>query len=212
MTSDLTQPLTFGWLNAEHVGSHSYLLPKLKEILTRRVKDSTKARLLDIGCGNGSITNVLGSLGFRATGIDPSSDGIAQCRSAYPSLDVHLASVYEDLQARFGTFDVIVCLEVVEHLYSPHVLASNAKRLLDSDGFLVLSTPYHGYWKNLALSLANKWDFHHHPLVEHGHIKFWAKPTLERLFAREGFVLKEFYRLGRIPPLANSMMLVFAMN
>lgn len=204
--------MEFGWRNAEHVGSHAYLVPRLKEILRRRVGNPGGKRLIDIGCGNGSVTALLGSVGFDALGVDPAQDGVRQSKKAHPELQFHIGSVYDDLAVRFGTFDVIVCLEVVEHLYSPHLLPVTMRRLLQPNGIVVLSTPYHGYIKNVAVSIAGKWDFHHDPLLEHGHIKFWSKTTLTNLMAANGFQLDEFYRLGRLPVIAKSMMLVFSLN
>jgi 2-polyprenyl-3-methyl-5-hydroxy-6-metoxy-1,4-benzoquinol methylase len=123
-------------------------------------------------------------------------------------LNVEQASAYDDLHARLGDFDVAVCLEVVEHLYSPRTPMENIARLLRPNGFAVLATPYHGYVKNITLALAGKWDFHHHPLVEHRRVKFWSRATLERLVEESGLNPADFRRLGRLPILAKSMMLV----
>jgi 2-polyprenyl-3-methyl-5-hydroxy-6-metoxy-1,4-benzoquinol methylase len=204
-----TQTINFRWPDADPTGSHSYLLPRLKEILSRRVVEPSRTRLIDIGCGNGAVTNVLRSGGFDVVGIDPSSEGVEQARRAHSGLRVELGSAYDNLLECFGAFDVVVSLEVIEHLYSPHMFAENIERLLRPGGFAVVSTPYHGYLKNLALAITGKWDFHHHPLAEHGHIKFWSKRTLEELMAKSHMRAKEFYRLGRVPALGKSMMLVF---
>lgn len=202
-----TGQINFGWANADHVESHGYLLPCLKEILSRRLSRSDRVRILDIGSGNGSITNKMDEAGYEIIGIEASQDGVQQARKAYPNLQIEFGSAYEDLRSRFGRFDVVICLEVIEHLYSPQILARNIKSLLLPDGFAVVSAPYHGYIKNVALSLAGKWDFHHHPEIENGHIKFWSRKTLEAVMASEGLKCSEFYRLGRIPVIAKSMML-----
>ena len=73
----------------------------------------------------------------------------------------------------------------------------------------IVSTPYHGYWKNLALSLVpGAWDRHHHPLRDHGHIKFWSERPLRALLLQAGFNSVRFKRLGRVPALAKSMIAV----
>jgi predicted HicB family RNase H-like nuclease len=56
-----------------------------------------------------------------------------------------------------------------------------------SGRFTVISTPYHGYWKNLMLALTGKMDAHFTALWDHGHIKFWSMRTLGELL-REGGV------------------------
>jgi 2-polyprenyl-6-hydroxyphenyl methylase/3-demethylubiquinone-9 3-methyltransferase len=200
--------MRFGWVDAKPSDSHSYLLPSLLKVLGRFAPNPARARVIDIGCGNGVVTNQIQLLGFNVVGVEPSRDGVEQAKKAFPGVLVEMASAYDDLYERFGEFDIAVCLEVVEHLYSPHVLMRNIARLLKSGGVVVISTPYHGYAKNVVLSLAGKWDFHHHPLIEHGHIKFWSRASLERLVADAGLRPVEFLRLGRIPILAKSMMLV----
>lgn len=72
----------------------------------------------------------------------------------------------------------------------------------------IISTPYHGYWKNLALALSGKMDAHFTALWDHGHIKFWSIDTLRRLLQEAGFAEIRFLRVGRIPPLAKSMIAV----
>ena len=165
-------------------------------------------RILDIGCGNGYAANVLSNNGCVVSGVDLSAHGVAQAKAAFPHLDVRVGSAYDDLPVVFGTFDAVLSLEVVEHLYSPHKLANSAFGLLRPGGSVVVSTPYHGYWKNLAISLANKWDSHFDSLEEHQHIKFFSVATLTKLLIDAGFSNVVIRRVGRIPPLAESMIAV----
>ena len=80
--------------------------------------------------------------------------------------------------------------------------------LLEPGGTAIVSTPYHGYWKNLALALSGKMDAHFTALWDYGHIKFWSVATLTRLLAEAGFVDIRFQRVGRIPALAKSMIAI----
>lgn len=75
-------------------------------------------------------------------------------------------------------------------------------------GTAILSTPYHGYWKNLAMALTGKMDAHFTALWDHGHIKFWSMNTLTALLKETGFCNIGFKRAGRIPALAKSMIAV----
>lgn len=79
---------------------------------------------------------------------------------------------------------------------------------LKPNGLLVLSTPYHGYLKNLALSVLDAWDTHHTPLWHGGHIKFWSRRTLGQLLSENGFETIGFSGVGRLPYLWKSMILV----
>jgi hypothetical protein len=83
-----------------------------------------------------------------------------------------------------------------------------ARKLLPVGGYLVISTPYHGYLKNIALSIFNKWDKHHTVLWHGGHIKFWSRKTLTQLLQDNGFEVVGFVGAGRFPYLWKSMILV----
>jgi hypothetical protein len=72
----------------------------------------------------------------------------------------------------------------------------------------VVSTPYHGYLKNLVISLLDKWDSHHTALWHGGHIKFWSQSTLTQLFSENGFTVCGFFGVGRVPFLWKSMIIV----
>jgi len=142
------------------------------------------------------------------TGIDPSTEGIAQAQTRYPHLTLHEGSAYEDLAERYGRFPVVTSLEVVEHLYAPRRYAATLFDLLEPGGTAIVSTPYHGYWKNLAMALTGKLDAHFTALWDHGHIKFWSIRTLSALLREAGFVDIRFERVGRIPALAKSMIAI----
>ena len=69
-----------------------------------------------------------------------------------------------------------------------------------------MSTPYHGYLKNLALAITGKMDAHFGPLWDGGHIKFWSRKTLSRLLEEKGFEVTDFAGCGRVPYLWMSML------
>ena len=103
---------------------------------------------------------------------------------------------------------MVVSTEVIEHLFDPRSLPRFASSVLRPNGHLILSTPYHGYVKNLALSVAGRWDRHFSPLWDGGHIKFWSRATLARLVSEEGFEIVRFVGTGRVPFLWKSMVLI----
>lgn len=188
--------------------SHGVLLPSVTEILDSLALPINQRRIFELGCGNGSVANVLQQEGWDITGVDPSKEGIDQALESYPSLKLETGSAYDDLAGQYGQFPLVLSLEVVEHVYAPRHYAQTVFSLLDKGGVAIISTPYHGYWKNLALALTGKMDAHFTALWDHGHIKFWSVRTLGELLSEAGFVDIEFHRVGRIPSFAKSMIAV----
>jgi 2-polyprenyl-3-methyl-5-hydroxy-6-metoxy-1,4-benzoquinol methylase len=186
---------------------HDYLLPSLLGAIGDELQ-GRPARIFDLGCGNGSVARVLASKGHQVTGVDPSESGIAAANRESPGLRLEVGSAYDPLAEKFGTFPVVVSLEVVEHVYFPREFAKSLFNLVQEKGLAVVSTPYHGYLKNLALSLTGAMDRHFTALWDHGHIKFWSPRTLSALLLEAGFKSVEIRRVGRVPPLAKSMIAV----
>jgi 2-polyprenyl-6-hydroxyphenyl methylase/3-demethylubiquinone-9 3-methyltransferase len=194
--------------NGEQNASHEYLLPAVLEIIASLRIGPADPRLFELGCGNGAVAETLTHRGYRIVGVDPSEQGITHAKTRYPHLDIHLGSAYEDLAVKYGRFPVVLSLEVVEHLYAPRLFAHTLFDLVEPGGTAVVSTPYHGYWKNLALALSGRLDRHFTALWDHGHIKFWSIPTLTQLLREAGFGPITVHRVGRMPALAKSMIAV----
>jgi 2-polyprenyl-6-hydroxyphenyl methylase/3-demethylubiquinone-9 3-methyltransferase len=151
---------------------------------------------------------MLAGLGFDVTGVDVSESGIAQAKAAYPQVLAEVGSAYDDLVARYGSFDLVVSLEVIEHCIDPRAFVKTFLALIAPGGIGFLSTPYHGYWKNLALAIAGMMDAHYTALWDGGHVKFFSIATLGQLFGETGATDFRFLRVGRIPVLAKSMVCV----
>lgn len=166
-------------------------------------------RIVDIGCGNGALCRELARRGYQVVGCEPSADGVRVAQSSSPELVFHQVAVDDD-PAVVGNenFDVAIATEVIEHLVRPRSLPLFAKQLLRPGGYLIISTPYHGYLKNLSLALSNNWDTHLTALWDGGHIKFWSRQTLSQLLNEAGFRVVRFIGAGRIPFLWKSMIMV----
>ncbi|MGA8215713.1 MAG: class I SAM-dependent methyltransferase [Candidatus Sulfotelmatobacter sp.] len=188
--------------------AHAYLLAPVKRLAQSLGK---KGPVLDLGCGNGSLSHELSKLGFEVHGVDRSESGIQIAREAFPQVQFSLGDVEKVLSPdpfQAESFDVVVSTEVVEHLYHPRRLIQNAFRLLKPSGHFIISTPYHGYVKNVVLALSGKMDNHFTALWDGGHIKFWSRKTLSGLLMEKGFTDVRFVGTGRVPYIWKSMILI----
>ena len=197
----------YGWESAEAMCSAAYLHDPIR----RLVREAGARDVIDAGCGNGALCADLAKDGCNILGVDGDEQGIAIARAQYPAIPFRVqmfgdSADFTDV-TQDGKFDYLVSTEVVEHLYAPHELAAFCFRVLRPGGQLAMSTPYHGYLKNLALSATNAWDKHHTVDWHGGHIKFWSRKTLTKLLTDAGFVVTGFVGAGRLPYLWKSMIL-----
>ena len=102
-------------------------------------------------------------------------------------------------------FKFITSFEVIEHQYLPDDFLNQINKILTDDGKLLISTPYHGYFKNLLINLLGKHDYHYNPLWRHGHIKFFSIKTLTNLLKKCNLKVVKKKFSGRFYPISNSM-------
>lgn len=203
MKNTIVSDYRFGTAEAPHTASYltSHILDSCRRLSARRV--------LDLGCGNGALCGALSGAGFDTVGCDPSEDGIEYARRSYPKIPFHCLGVYEEPEIlKEDGFDVVVSTEVIEHIFLPRALPRFAAKVLKSGGHLILTTPYHGYLKNLVLAVSGKMDKHFTVLWDGGHIKFWSRKTISHMLMEEGFSVTGFIGAGRFPYLWKSMILV----
>ncbi|KAA0249048.1 glycosyltransferase [Acidobacteria bacterium ACD] len=119
-----------------------------------------------IGMATGEIVGTL-----NADDVYAAPDVLAAVARAFEEPSVE--ACYGNLPQGLGSFDVMVSLVVIEHLHAPRLFMKTPHGLLRQGGTVIISTPYDGYWKNLAIAVAGRFDAYFSPLWDGGHIKFW---------------------------------------
>lgn len=197
----------YGWASDQGPQSCGYIAPRIIDLL----KQLKVKRVLDLGAGNGALCGQIALAGYEVVGVEYDKAGVQLARKSHPDIPFYNFGVQDnpvELLSHENVFDAIVSTEVIEHLFSPHLLPIYARGLLKQGGYLIITTPYHGYLKNLALALFGKWDHHHTVLWHGGHIKFWSRATLTHLLTEHGFEIVDFSGVGRLPYLWKSMVVV----
>lgn len=187
----------------------------LKRIL-KKIKGLENLSYLDVGCGNGSITKKISNFFKNTTGIDLSYAGIEQAKKANTKEIDFLHLSLEGMIEKKKKFNFVSAIEVIEHQYDPYLFVEQLSKVTEDNGFVLISTPYHGYFKNLLISILGKMDRHFTVLWRHGHIKFFSIKTLKELILGESSIYKKnnpkfnfeivkIYFSGRFFPLSHSM-------
>lgn len=102
-------------------------------------------RMLDVGCGGGILTESLAREGAHVTGIDMAEKPLQVARlhaieSGLESIDYQQSTVEDFAAAHAGEFDIVTCLEMLEHVPDPASVIASCRQLLAPTGKLFLST------------------------------------------------------------------------
>jgi SAM-dependent methyltransferase len=163
--------------------------PTLSRLLFDGVDGGT--RVLDVGCGPArSYALELARRAGSYTGVDVSAEAIRAATAA--GFDARLVTDASDLPFPEGSFDLVVCVEVLEHLFAPDRAVSAIHRVLRPGGKLVASAPNVAYWRLRASLAAGVWNPTGDALsVERPwrdpHLRFFTPSTLERMLRLSGY-------------------------
>jgi 2-polyprenyl-3-methyl-5-hydroxy-6-metoxy-1,4-benzoquinol methylase len=163
--------------------------------------------VMELGCGNGATARMLAARGYRVTAVDPSTSGIAIARAgSSEQLRFEIGTTADNLSEMFGTFSVVISLEVIEHCASAREFIRSFSSLISPGGVGIFSTPYHGYLKTLAIVASGRFDRHFDALWEGGHLKFFTEEQLRKLLDEFGLTDRDFIHVGRIRPFSKSVL------
>lgn len=179
---------------------------KCKEKLRKALSILPKgASLLDAGCGKGNYSVFIDSLGYKVVGVDIAPAAIHAAREVTPGIHFEIASLEEGLPFGDDEFAAVWCSEVMEHLMDVHSALTQINRVLMMGGLFVLTVPYHGLFKNLAIAL---YDFerHYNPYISH--IRFYTKRSIKACLFRAGFTVILWEGFGRYWPIWMSLFVI----
>jgi len=97
---------------------------------------------LDIGCGAGLVCEPLARLGAEVTGVDAAAENIAAASQHADGVGLDIRYMAGEVGALdIGTFDLVTCVEVIEHVADKRAFLKDVAARLAPDGLLVMSTP-----------------------------------------------------------------------
>jgi 2-polyprenyl-3-methyl-5-hydroxy-6-metoxy-1,4-benzoquinol methylase len=115
--------------------AHGYLMKPLLHMLPKPQRKSQKLKVLDLGCGNGSLSSVIAQEGYEVIGMEESPSGIEIARRNFPSCQFIQGSIYDASSELLNhSFDIVMSIEVIEHLFHPRELPRLAKKCLKPGG------------------------------------------------------------------------------
>jgi 2-polyprenyl-3-methyl-5-hydroxy-6-metoxy-1,4-benzoquinol methylase len=168
------------------VKTEDYFSHARREILPLLPRHASRA--LEVGCGAGHTLSLLKKQGLCdwTCGIEISSTAAEQ---AAQRLDQVIQGNVEamDIPVETGSIDLLLCLDVLEHLVDPWETLRRLTTLLSPNGVLVASIPNVRYHKVLLpLMLQGRWDYQDSGILDRTHLRFFTRATAIELIESSG--------------------------
>ena len=156
-------------------------------------KDKTNSlkglKILDIGCGGGLISEPMTRLGAKVTGIDASEKNInvAKMHSTESGLEINYINTSPEKLEDFETYDVVLNLEIVEHVDNVDLYIKSCEKLLKKNGLMFTATLNRSLTSYIKAIIGAEYILRWLPIGTHDWNKFIRPEELEKLLSSENF-------------------------
>ena len=165
--------------------------------------DLDKKQILDVACGGGLLTEALFKKGGIVSGIDISDVAIhtAKNHAASANIDINyvLGEAEELLPENKERFDVVTCLEAIEHVPDPNQLVKTCSNLCKKDGDIFFSTINRNPKSFLFAIVGAEYILNLLPKGTHEYVKFIKPSELTTMMENNGLVVKELTGMSYNP-------------
>ena len=146
-------------------------------------------KILDIGCGGGLISEPMARLGAKVTGIDASEKNIiiAKTHSEKSKLKINYLNSTPESLNEFEKFDIILNLEVVEHVENVDLFIKSCHKLLKKKGLMFTATLNRSFVSYIKAIIGAEYVLRWLPIGTHDWNKFIKPEELEKLLFQEKF-------------------------
>ena len=191
----------YDWWNKS---GHYKLLHRLNPIRLEYILSKcslNKKNVLDIGCGGGILSEELCKQGAKVTGIDSSSKSIsiAKQHAEQNNYDIKYInkSIFEITD--LGTYDFIICFEMIEHINKPNDLIKKIKELSSKKSGLFLSTINRNLKSFMLAKIMAEYVLNYVPKGTHQYAKFITPYELTKMLENNNYKLNDISGLNFNP-------------
>jgi 2-polyprenyl-3-methyl-5-hydroxy-6-metoxy-1,4-benzoquinol methylase len=163
-----------------HGGHH-----KLLDLLGR------PGRVLDVGCSSGYLARPLHARGVSVVGLELDERAARHARAFCEAV---LVGDVETMELPFepGSFDAVLCGDLIEHLRDPQAFLARVRPLLRPGGRLVLSTPNVANWSIRLSLLFGRFRYTERGILDRSHTHLFTRKTLQECLEAAGYRVVQF--------------------
>jgi 2-polyprenyl-3-methyl-5-hydroxy-6-metoxy-1,4-benzoquinol methylase len=144
------------------------------------------ARILDIGCGTGSISKMVRDRrSATVVGVEPNPARASRAREH--EIEVVQGYYDDDFAKKYGKFDIIMFADVLEHLIDPLDMLEKVKKSLSPEGRVLASIPNVAHWSVRLRLLAGNFDYKPTGIMDATHLRWFTRKSVQRLFVEAGY-------------------------
>ncbi len=169
--------------------------PLRLDYIIKNVIDIKNKSVLDIGCGGGILSEAMASKGAKVKAIDMADASLEvaklHLKKSKFKIDYQKTTVEDLARNSNKKYDIIACLEILEHVPDPHSIIQSAAKLLKSNGSIFFSTINRNLKSYLFAIIAAEYVLNLLPKGTHEHSKFIKPSELDNYARDAGLKLKD---------------------
>ncbi len=164
--------------------SFSEGIPSKFQKILARLNDNDS--ILEVGCHTGYFTKLLLKNGYTVEGLEINNAAVSVANA--DNLPVRLGDIEsEETRAGLRRYEVILLMDVLEHLRHPQEILSGLKRALKPNGKILVTGPNVAYWAMRKDLLKGTWQYRDAGILDRTHLHFYTATTWVQLLEESGF-------------------------
>jgi SAM-dependent methyltransferase len=151
-----------------------------------------RASVLEIGCHTGYFSQFLQGQGFDVIGLENNVDAVRVAQEKGVTVlfgDIESPDLMSGLHR---TFDVILLMDVLEHLRDPAIVLNRLMPLLSDQGVIIITGPNISYWAVRKDLLLGKWEYTETGILDRTHLHLYGAADWKRLVVDAGYDICKF--------------------
>lgn len=181
------------------IKTDTYLHNQLSEYINSNFDKNSK--ILDWGCGEGALSQKLYDIGFNVTSVDMNKNDFKAQTEFFQINFNNPDEINKFISEYAGTFDLILGIEVIEHVKSPWDYINNISELSNSNTIVIITTPnVSSWWGRFWFLLKGElWGFSENGWKDPGHINPIMDFEIKNISKENNLTLVDFFNGGNQP-------------